>query len=115
MIDTLDKPGYICDRDVNDKVPEIACKTLGLNGGGAAKKMPRSIYGNPQSPGERPLFVLKRLHCSGSERSVVLEGASIMGSPGGPHQGHTPAYLHTCNIDFVDVINLQQRQSLEVK
>ena len=69
MIDTLDKPGYICDRDVNDKVPEIACKTLGLNGGGAAKKMPRSIYGNPQSPG-RPLFVLKRLRCSGGERSL---------------------------------------------
>ena len=68
MIDTLDKPGYICDRDVNDIVPEIACKTLGFDGG-AAKKMPPSIYGNPQSPG-RPLFVLKRLRCSGGERSL---------------------------------------------
>ena len=31
--------------------------------------MPPSIYGNPQSP-DRPLFVLKRLHCSGAERSL---------------------------------------------
>ena len=42
---------------------------MGYNGGG--KKMPRGIYGNPEASGRgRPLFVMRRISCSGSERSV---------------------------------------------
>ena len=46
----------------------MVCRTLGL--GGAARKLPPSIYGNPQTPAGQPLFVLKSLHCTGSERSL---------------------------------------------
>ena len=65
VIDTVDKPGYICGGKVNMPSATVICKTVGFSYG---LKLPNGIYHKPQH--QDPLYVMDRITCGGEERSV---------------------------------------------